>query len=45
MKVVLKPSQCSKPLEAIKEQLYSMLYVYNGKLVSGRILSFISIMH
>ena len=30
LKVVLKPSQCAKPIEAIKEQLYSMLFVYNG---------------
>eukprot|EP01036_Dinobryon_divergens_P025824 gene25824-34412_t len=34
LKVVLKPSQCSKPIEAIKEQLYSMLYVYNDQLRS-----------
>lgn len=36
MKVVLKPSQCIKPIEAIKEQLYSMLYIFNGRIVIAR---------
>lgn len=33
MKAVLKPIQFSNPMEAVKEQLLSMLYLYNGNRV------------